>query len=135
MTRRGKTVVAAVLVLVAGVVGFLMWGRSSSSVFDQRSGSANYSVHLTIDSPRVGDNTVQLDVSDLSGTPVKADEVTVEPVMVDMGHALTPTTALPAQQGNYRAEHTDLPMAGRWELTIAIRRAHTTERVTFALVL
>ncbi|GLW89274.1 FixH family protein [Actinokineospora globicatena] len=132
MTRRGK---AALIVVVAIIAGLLVaWWTTGDDPVDLRAGTATYAVRLHLVDPGVGANTVDIEVADRTGSPVDA-EVTVEPVMVDMGHALTPTKATPTHPGHYRAERTDLPMAGPWELTVTVRRADTTERAVFSLII
>ncbi|MBM7773638.1 hypothetical protein JOD54_003842 [Actinokineospora baliensis] len=134
MTRRGKGVLAIVAALLLGAL-VLWWTLPGDDTLDLRAGTGSYSVRLTVADPAVGANTVDLEVTDLAGAAITADEVTVEPVMVDMGHALAPTTATAGRPGHYRAERTDLPMAGPWELTVTIRHGRTTERAVFSLVI
>ncbi|SDD09157.1 FixH family protein [Actinokineospora iranica] len=134
MTPRGKAVLA---VTVAVVIAALVWVwrlGGDDATLDLRAGTPSYAVRLTVADPRVGANSVLVELTDTDGRPVAADEVTVEPVMVDMGHALTPVTAVAEGGGRYRADRTDLPMAGPWEITVAVRRASTTEHAVFSLI-
>ncbi|GAA3014222.1 FixH family protein [Actinokineospora diospyrosa] len=138
MTRLGKSVLTVVVALLAGAL-IIWWVAPGDDTVDLHAGTTSYSVRLSVTDPAVGTNTVDVEVADLSGTLIAADEVILEPVMVDMGHALTPTALTPTaakagQPGHYRAERIDLPMTGPWELTVTIRHRNTTERAVFSLV-
>lgn len=134
MTTTGKILIASVVTLV--LVGAIwLFTSGGPGPLELRSGTANYAVRLRLDTPKVGPNPVSVEISDLNGQPVTADEVTIEPLMLEMNHALPPTPASPRTPGTYRAEHVDLLMTGRWELTVGIRRGGVLEYATFTLVL
>ncbi|PPK70895.1 FixH family protein [Actinokineospora auranticolor] len=133
MKPRGKALLAGVVVALVAVFA-VIWTTRDKPV-ELTAGTASYAVRLTVDSPRIGGNAVLVEVTDLAGAPVVADEVTVEPVMADMGHALTPVPATAAAPGHYRADPTDLPMAGLWELTVTVRRDRASEHAVFTLVI
>ncbi|WP_018684935.1 FixH family protein [Actinokineospora enzanensis] len=133
MTTRTRWAFAGVAAVLVVGLAVLLWPSSGRGV-DLRASAGDYALRLTVDDPRVGANTVRVEVTDQAGGPVAADEVTVEPVMADMGHALAPVTATPDGPGRYTAAPTDLPMAGLWELTVTVRRDRTSAHAVFTLV-
>ena len=92
--------------------------------------STQLSFRLTPASTRTGLNSFDLRITDRAGNPAQGD-VTVEPAMPQMGHAISPVTAPPREPGHYLVENVDLAMAGQWEITVSIE----TERVVFPLLL
>ncbi|ANZ40179.1 hypothetical protein BBK82_33265 [Lentzea guizhouensis] len=80
---------------------------------------------LTPASTRSGTNSFDLTVTDRAGGPVQG-EVTVEPAMPQMGHAVAPITAAPLRPGHYRVGSVDLFMAGQWEITVSLSTASTS---------
>src|SRR5690242_9995376 len=97
--------------VVVGLLAWLLWpGGSSQTVLT--ADTAQHSVQLSVDDPRQGANSIGLHITDHAGKPATVDSVTVEPVMPQMGHALTPVTAGAEAPGNYRAADTELPMPG-----------------------
>ncbi|KOV83886.1 hypothetical protein ADL03_19315 [Nocardia sp. NRRL S-836] len=85
---------------------------------------------LTPESTRTGTNSFDLRVTDRSGGPAQG-EVTVEPAMPQMGHAVAPITAAPQEPGHYRVGGVELFMAGQWEITVSLN----AERVVIPLLL
>ncbi len=78
------------------------------------------------DPPRLGDNTFEVTVKDAQGQPVTDAAVTVTffmPAMPSMGMpAMRSAAALPhAGGGTYRGSG-QVPMAGRWDLTVTVSR-------------
>lgn len=71
--------------------------------------------------PVHGSNTVELTITDASGTPVDGLTVVVVPWMPSMGHGSTTTPAVsPQGQGKYLVTNVTLQMAGTWELRLTI---------------
>jgi hypothetical protein len=87
-----------------------------------------------VDDPRAGPNSLGIEVTDRAGTPVAPDEVVVEPVMPQMGHAFAPVTAQPEGQGRFRAPTADLPMAGPWQITVSLHDASGVDHVVLPLL-
>lgn len=116
--RRGMFVVAAVL--VAALLAWWQW-PSDSGKPAARMAAGPYLVQLTVadGTPRIGDNTVDLEITDQQGNPANLDRVAVEPAMPQMGHAVPPGSATPSTPGHYRAT-VNLPMPGQWELTVKL---------------
>lgn len=105
--------------------------------------SKQLSFRLTPASTKAGINSFDLQVTDRAGNPAQGD-VTVEPVMPQMGHAIAPITAGPWEPGHYKVENVDLSMAGQWEITVSMSTMSlstgsmstaSTERVVFPLLL
>ncbi|WP_067536690.1 FixH family protein [Nocardia crassostreae] len=117
MTARRALLAAAVLV-VAAVAAWWLWpGTSGNTV--PRMTAGPYLVQLTVadGTPHTGDNTVELDITDQQGAPATPDEVSVEPAMPQMGHAVPPGIAETITPGRYRAT-VNLPMPGQWEIAV-----------------
>ncbi|PWW51966.1 FixH family protein [Actinokineospora spheciospongiae] len=135
MTRTGKTVFALVVVAVlAGAV--LLWRLGSGDgPVELSGGTDSYALRVRFDGPTtVGESAVSIEVADTAGTPVSADEVTVEPVMPEMGHA-EPAVSAAAEgvPGRYRATGARLTMAGTWEITVTVRSGGKQEAAVFPI--
>src|SRR6185295_7090492 len=96
--------------------------------------TAQHRVQLSVTDPKQGANSFALRITDRGGHPATVDDVTVEPVMPQMGHALTPVEAGPGAPGTYTAANTVLTMPGQWEITVSLRAAGGTEQVVFPLL-
>ncbi|MCR3750049.1 FixH family protein [Lentzea californiensis] len=127
MKRSAVAVVAGVIALVAAVV--VLWPRGVEAQ-PHLAESARLRFELTPASTRSGSNSFDLLVTDRSGNAADG-EVTVEPAMPQMGHALAPITAAPRAPGRYEVAGVDLFMAGQWEITLSLRG----ERVVIPLLL
>ncbi|MEC3953630.1 FixH family protein [Nocardia sp. CDC153] len=130
MTARRWSIVAAVVV-IAILVAWWLWPSGGSKPVS-RSTAGPYLVRLKIDSPRTGDNTVDLDITDQHGDTATPDRVSVEPAMPQMGHALPPSTATAVAPGHYRAT-VDLPMPGQWEIAVKLSGAPGSGSATFSV--
>lgn len=80
-----------------------------------------------------GKNTLVLSVRDAAGAPLDGASVTVTPFMPDHGHGSTVTPTVRAMGGvRYEVGEVVLPMAGVWELAVAVTPPGAAEaRVTF----
>ncbi|HUF48704.1 MAG TPA: FixH family protein, partial [Vicinamibacterales bacterium] len=91
------------------------------------------------DPPRAGDNTFDVIVRDAAGAPVAGAEVTVALFMPAMPSMNMPAmraeaTLLDTGGGRYRGQ-VEVGMAGRWDVTITVRRdGATLGRIARAIV-
>jgi hypothetical protein len=127
--KRPTVLIAAVTLVVAGLLAWLIWGGSKSATSAQQSVSGPYTVRFTADAPRLGANTFSLEV-----TGPAPEGVTVEPVMAQMGHALAAVPAGPDGPGRFRATDVGLPMSGQWEITVSLRGPGGPAQVVFPLL-
>ncbi|WP_370946215.1 FixH family protein [Amycolatopsis sp. cg5] len=135
MTRqKPRLLIAAVAVLILGVLAWLVWPSTSSGPTVLKSATGSHTIQLSVDAPKLGTNSFGVEVTDQSGKPARLDSVTVEPVMPQMGHALSPVTAGQEGPGRYRAAETVLPMTGQWEITISLHGPAGTEQAVFPLL-
>jgi nitrogen fixation protein FixH len=123
-------------VATAAVVGLLAWllWPSDGAATVLTADTAQHSVQLSVDHPKQGANSFDVRITDRGGRPATVDSVTVEPVMPQMGHALSPVTAGAQTPGSYHAADTVLPMPGQWEITVSLHAASGTEQVVFPLL-
>ena len=127
MKRHVAFVLAGVIALAGALV--VVWPRGVEAQ-PQLAESARLRVVLTPASTKTGPNSFDLRITDRSGHPAQG-AVTVEPAMPQMGHALAPITAGPAEPGRYEVGGVDLLMAGQWEITVSLN----AERVVIPLLL
>lgn len=127
MKRNVLVGVAAVIAIVGALV--VLWPRSVEAQ-PHLAESAQLRFVLTPASTKSGSNSFDLRVTDRSGNPAQG-EVTVEPAMPQMGHAIAPITAGAVEPGHYRVGGVDLFMAGQWEITVSL----SAERVVIPLLL
>jgi nitrogen fixation protein FixH len=123
----------AAAAVVAGLLAWLLWPSGSEATV-LTADTAQHVVRLSVDDPKQGANSFGLRITDHGGQPAIVDSVTVEPVMPQMGHALTPVTAGAGAPGDYRAADTVLPMPGQWEITVSLHAAGGTEQVVFPIL-
>ncbi|WP_434443878.1 FixH family protein [Lentzea sp. E54] len=127
MRRSVPGVLAGVIALVAALV--VLWPRAVEAE-PHLAESGRFRFVLTPASTRSGSNSFDLRITDRSGNAAQGD-VTVEPAMPQMGHALAPITATALAPGRYQVPHVDLFMSGQWEITVSL----STERVVIPLLL
>ena len=128
MKRYALGAVAAVIA-VAGVL-FVLWPRSVEAQ-PHLAESGQLRFVLTPASTKSGVNSFDLRITDRSGNPAQGSEVVIEPAMPQMGHAIAPITAAPAEPGRYLVGNVELFMAGQWEITVSLN----AERVVIPLLL
>lgn len=122
------------VVAVLAVVAWLFWPGGGPEPTAAQASSARFGVRLSVTEPRTGLNTIDLEITDPHGHPAAPAEVTVEPVMPQMGHALEASIATAERPGHYRVTEALLPMAGQWEITVRLRDGEGTEELTFPLL-
>ncbi|SDF75888.1 YtkA-like [Lentzea fradiae] len=127
MRRTALGALTGVIALVA--VLLVLWPRGVEAQ-PQTAESTRYRFVLTPSSTKSGSTTLDLMITDLAGNAARGD-VTVEPAMPRMGHALAPITAAPVEPGHYRVGDVGLFMAGQWEITVSL----SAERVVIPLLL
>lgn len=127
MRRSSIAVAGGVIALVAALA--VLWPRGVEAQ-PHLAESAQLRFELTPTSTKTGSNSFDLRITDRSGNAADGD-VTVEPAMPQMGHALAPITAASQAPGRYRVAGVDLFMAGQWEITVSLR----SERVVIPLLL
>jgi hypothetical protein len=113
------TIVIAVAVIGAGV--WFLWPAAKDSTTSAAT-AGPYLVRLGGETPKVGVNTLVVELSGNGGQPPPPDSVTFEPVMPQMGHATTPVAATKDGPWHYRGD-VDLSMAGQWEIAVRISAA------------
>lgn len=130
MSARWAGAVAAGLVAVA-LLAWLLWPTADIPTV-LRADTGGHVVQLSMGTPRLGANSVRLDVTE-HGRPAELAAVTVEPVMARMGHALAPVPAVPEGTG-YRVPDLPLTMGGQWVLTVTLHTAAGPRHVDFPLL-
>ncbi len=133
MTRR-TIVASAALAAVVALVALVFTSAADTGSATATASTPRYTVRLSVDDPRTGPNSLGLEVTDPDGRPAAPDEVTVEPVMPRMGHALAPVTAGSEAPGRFRAPAADLPMSGPWQITVSLRDASGVDHVVLPLL-
>ena len=121
----------AVGTLAVALLAWLLWPTGDAPTV-LRADAGPLVVELSMGTPRLGANSVRLDVTE-DGRPARLTAVTVEPMMAQMGHALAPLPATPEDTG-YRVADLPLPMGGQWVLTVALHTADGRRDVDFPLL-
>jgi hypothetical protein len=126
-----KRYVLGALAVVIAVLGALvvLWPRTVEAQ-PHLAESEQLRFVLTPASTKSGGNSFDLRITDRAGNPA-VGEVTIEPAMPQMGHAIAPVTAGPLAPGHYEVGRVDLPMAGQWEITVSL----SAQRVVIPLLL
>lgn len=130
-TARGRPVllISVVAILAAAILAWLLWPSGDGGSTVQRSTQGPYTVQLSVDDPRQGGNVFSVVV-----TGAEPAAVTIEPVMPQMGHALSPSPAIAEGPGRYRTGDVLLPMPGQWEITVSLRGPSGATQHVFPLL-
>ncbi|MFI6214941.1 FixH family protein [Nocardia brasiliensis] len=116
---RRPLIIAAALVVVLAVLGWLLWPSSAQAVA-LRSGTERHLVTVTLERVRLGDTAVDVAVTDRAGAPTAHATVTVQATQLLMGHAGPPVALTAAGDGRFHADSVSLMMTGPWELRLTI---------------
>jgi YtkA-like len=120
MKQSTRIALPALAVLVVGVMAWLLfWPRATTSTAGSETAAGPYLVRLTSDTAPAGGTLLTFAITDGTHQPASPDSVRVEPVMTQMGHALSPVAATRSEPGTYQAQ-VDFPMAGQWGITVRI---------------
>lgn len=95
--------------------------------------SRNYTVRVELDSTRIGERIVTIDVRDRAGGGTLLQKVVVAPSFRATGIAAPEVTAIPYGTEQYRAGPIVLNQAGEWDLVIRISGATGDEEATVAI--
>jgi hypothetical protein len=124
--------VVAVL-LVGGLFAWLFWsGSPTTAAAGSQANIGPYVVRLSTDSVPRGVVVLTFDITDGANKPVEPENVSVEPVMTRMGHALIPVRATPSAPGTYRAQ-VDFEMTGQWDITVRITSGNETHEAVLSV--
>jgi copper transport protein len=130
-TVRTEAFLMVVLLLVVGGLTSLSPpppGRVASSPggpFIRQGQVASLSYQLVINPGKVGENTIEVVLSDTHGKPIQgADAVIVRLRMLEMEMGVQEADLHPVvkQPGHYATTDSSLSMAGQWQLTLLVRR-------------
>lgn len=83
-------------------------------------GKAQIALRSSPQPPAVGNDDVQLEITDPSGSPIDGLTVTVVPFMPAHGHGTSETTVTPKGGGKYLVTNVYLYMSGVWQLRITL---------------
>jgi hypothetical protein len=134
-TRDAALVAVGIIVaaaVVAVVLGWLLWPTAPGPAV-LHTGTARYAVTVTVGTPRMGDTSVEIDLTSRTGGTALPDAVAIDAVMPLMGHAVPPLSAVPVGAGRYHADGLHLMMTGPWELRLSIPAAGGVEVLTLPL--
>ena len=84
------------------------------------SGSLQVAVRTSPQPPEVGNDDVELTVTDASGKPRDGLTVSLKPWMPAMNHGTSETTVMPEGGGKYLVTNVYLYMSGVWQLQITV---------------
>jgi YtkA-like len=116
------------LLAIAVVLALAACGGSGITQTNQ---TQHYKVQLTLDGTGFGERTATVDVTDLAGQPVAADQVVLAPVMRQMGMLSPEMTAQQVAPGRYQAKGEFFSMAGAWEVDVRISAGGQEEVSSF----
>jgi hypothetical protein len=116
-----------VLVLLA-LLALVSCGSTSITQTKQ---TEHYKVQLTLDGTGFGERTATIEVSDLAGQPVTADQVVLSPIMEVMGMASPEQIAQPLAPGRYQAKGEFFSMIGEWDVDVRVTAGGAEETARF----
>ena len=91
----------------------------------------HYKVQLTLDGTGFGERIATIEVSDLAGQPITADQVVLSPLMEVMGMASPEQIAQPIAPGRYQAKGEFFSMTGEWDANVRVTAGGTEETARF----
>jgi copper transport protein len=125
-----EALLAVLLLLAAGVLTSISPPQPAPSTTNgtllRQGQMGDLTYRLAISPVTVGTNTFELEIKDAAGKPVeKADAVLARFTMLDMDMGMQELDFQPAanRPGYYTATSPVLSMAGRWRMTLIVRRA------------
>lgn len=126
---RRRPSVAAVLALAATLAGAC--DEAAPAASEGSRGDFVIESAFEPPGPKLGDNVLSVEVTDLEGEPVTGAVVTVTPFMPAHGHGSPePPSVVDVGGGRYRADNVVLHMPGTWQLTLrAVVGGRAGERV------
>jgi hypothetical protein len=124
--------IVAAAAIVAVALGWLLWPTPPGHAV-LHTGTARYVVTITVDNPRIGDTSIDVDLAARGGVTELPAAVAIDAVMPLMGHAVPPLSALPVAGGRYHADGLQLMMTGPWQLRLSIPAADGVESLTLPL--
>ena len=117
------------LLALAGLL--LVLAACGGSGITQTTQTEHYKVQLTLDSANFGERTATIEVNDLAGQPVTADQVVLAPIMEVMGMASPEAVAQPIAPGRYETKGEFFSMLGEWEVDVRVSAGGTEEVARF----
>jgi hypothetical protein len=132
---RGALVAVGIIVgaaVVTVLLGWLLWPTPPGPVV-LHTGTTSYAVTVTVDTPRMGDASVEIDLAPRTAGTALPPAVAIDAVMPLMGHAVPRVSAVPVGGGRYHVDGMHLMMTGPWELRLSIPAAGGVESLTLPL--
>jgi hypothetical protein len=113
------------------ILALLALAGCGSTSTTQTQQTEHYKIQLTLDGTGFGERTATIEVSDLAGQPVTADQVVVSPLMEVMGMASPEQIAQPIGPGRYQAKGEFFAMAGEWDVNVRVTAGGSEEIARF----
>ncbi len=123
----GVAVLAVTALLVNSVPGASASGPAGP--FETQLHTDSYMVTVDVSPAAVGQNDVRLSVTDHGGAPLadEPEEVTATLRLPAQELGPIPVDLVAGGEGKYRAESTEFPFAGEWELDVVVRTSEFDE--------
>ena len=118
-----RVLLGVLLVAVLTGLGLLLWPRPAATTRLFTGSSAGHTVSLRFDQLGTGPDTVDVTVAPAADV----DGLTLEAVMPNMGHGLSPLTATRISAGQFRAHGQLFVMGGGWEVWVIMHTRSGTE--------
>ncbi|MGO4613908.1 hypothetical protein AB4305_07005 [Nocardia sp. 2YAB30] len=96
-------------------------------------GTSHHLVTVTIDSLRIGNTDIDIDITDRAGTSIGHAAVQIQANQPIMGYAGQPVAAVPAGRHRFHAVALPLMMTGPWELRLSIEAHDGVDQLTLPL--
>jgi hypothetical protein len=97
----------------------------------QTSQTEHYKVQLSLDGTGFGERTATIEVQNLAGAPVTADQVMLSSTMRQMGMAVPDVVAQPIAPGRYQARGEFFSMIGEWDVDVRVSVGGAEEVANF----
>ncbi len=130
----GKTIVAGSLITVLILSSFLMAGAVYASGLEVQKKAGDYNIQVKFDKnpPVVGNNNMEINISDTSGKPVTDAKVIVNYSMPAMpGMPAANFKAIALLSGTKYAATMNPTMSGSWNVAVKIMRGGRTSTARF----
>lgn len=137
MSRPAPTARPALMAAAAGLLTVVAGCAGAPQAQTFTTATPGYAVALTLDRPTVGDTLAVVQVSDpAAGGPVDADQVTIAPVMTQMGHSTPVVTAEPSTEtGRYEVTGPLFFMDGVWDVEVRVEGPAGAETARFRVLI
>jgi hypothetical protein len=122
------------IITVISIGLLVLLAACGGSGITQTTRTDHYNVQLSLDGAGFDERTATIEITDLAGQPVTADQVVLSPTMKSMGMASPEAPAQMVQPGRYQARSAFFSMLGEWDVDVRVSAGGAEEVASFKIM-